>query len=1132
MSAYAGSLVPVTTPYVSLDRIPLVLLLGALVVGFSRGRLEPRQRHAASLVSIGMALGLLAIHAAHLVMLEPAHRALRDVTTNLVRIGSFDANLGFFLAPTAAFLLFLPLMGSAFFLAKTKFVEKNSSAASGFHASVLLLCAGVSTSLLADGFVGLVVGLSLAIIATYLLGVHDKRLGKPVVTAGRLFVLQSAGIASLLAGFVLLFWSLGGTWRDDGYLPNYRARFVAVHDRDRLVADEDVVVPDSAPRGERDAALIGRRAKERGSLTFTSHPGARVFIDAGDKDLTRIEPFATAPFVRKDLSVGPHDVVIVPEGAAIVTGDGHEVAWIDRLVIGTGENVSLVPLGQTTTFSEIDDQLALVDDTGRHFLRNALFNNTIRGLFSVTSVLVFLLGFGALLLGAPVLIVPWAARTSSPSTWNVLRISAVVLALYPLVRLREIVEFHYGMLAVLFFAGAVLATILRTQKPSLLLGAVTLFATTLFFAPNIAHASMDDVAKMSLRPERGDIVELDYAADGETMVGAFVIRNDGSTPLTVTGARLVHSDAVPRLPPFVTAEIEGAKGQPVVVDPGKERRALIRWKYGAARAREFYGLAYAEPGDASTGGLVPVHAARSRDLGAWGDRALSMLVGFPLLASVLALVLRVLRRDTPRILAVSSALVFAIQLVFVAAIGWRFDKAFGRADGNDGYQFIERFVLIPTRGIEYFLGLDGLSLTLVLTVAIAALLASIASVSLRERAFWFHVLAPVFVSSTIGIFLSLDLSLFGAFWFVGIIAAALLVAYRGTEGSRRAAWQLGALSIAGLLFLVAAASWLHAHSDPEHLIDGRFVLYSFSIPDLSRVNWANSEAPLFGTHGLVVVWIALFAAFGLRLVTLGSVFVESDAPTNVLVPAALIGTGIHGLLRLNVGVLPQGTKWAATTVIILGVVAMIVFAFLARLQTNVKRWMAHGATAYAGLILVGLGSCTPQGIAAAVHVAVSLTLAIGLFAMLAEALESRGQTVDSNRLSGLSQDMPLFAGMFLVSTFLLIGVPGLAGFWGPLLAVVGAFPRQPLLAIGTMAGVVFLGAVQIRFAGRILFGAVDKKRASAWPDLRRDELLVIVPLLVFVVGLGLSPRTVFSLLDAVLLDLHRLVDAAGAMQVG
>jgi NADH-quinone oxidoreductase subunit M len=662
-----------------------------------------------------------------------------------------------------------------------------------------------------------------------------------------------------------------------------------------------------------------------------------------------------------------------------------------------------------------------------------------------------------------------------------------------------------------------------------------------FFAPTDAFASKEPIPQMSLRPERGEIVELDYAPDGETMVGAFVIRNISSTPLTVSGARFVHSEAIPRIPPFVTVELEGSKGQPVVIEPGKEQRAIIRWQYGASRAREFYGLAYAEPSDTRVEGLVPVHGARPRNLGPLGDRALSVIVWFPILASILALVLRVLRRDMPRLLAASSTLVFAVQLAFVAAIGLRFDKAFARQDGNDGYQLVERFVITPPGGTEYFLGVDGISLTLVITVCIAALLASIASFSLRDRATAFHVIAPIFVSSVLGVFFSLDLLLFCAFWFVGVIAVTLLIASRGTLGARRAAIQLGAVSFAGMFFIVAAANWLCTRSDGAYLVDGRSMLHSLAIPDLAHVNWASIDTTLFGAKDITVVWSALFVAFVLRLVTWGNVFAESDAPTNMLVPAALIGTGIHGLLRLNLGVMPQGTQWAATTIIVVGLIMVIVCAFWAHFQTNMKRWIAYGATGYAGFALIGLGSRTPQGIASTMHIAVSLALAIGLFAMLAQTLETRVQSVDMTRLRGLSEDMPMFAWFFLAAGFVLLGLPGLAGFWGPLLAVVGVLPRNVPLALGAIASTVVLAALHIRFAGQILFGAVDSKwrkskelaaSAGKFPDLTRNELVVLVPLVVTAVGLGFSPRMLFSLLDAVLLDLHRLVDAAGAMQVG
>lgn len=1120
MSAYAGPLVPVTSPYVALDRLPLVLLLGALIIAWSGQRLEPRRRHAVALVSIGMALGLLAVHVAHLVMLDPARRALRDVTTNLVRIGSFDANLGWFLDPTSAFLLLVPLVGSAFFLARTKFVKKDDTARR-FQSGVLLLCTGVSTALLADGFVLLLMGKSLAMVATYLLIVRDQRLSAPVATAHRLFMLQSAGSAAFLAGFVLLFWSLGGAWRDDGYLSDYRARFVAVHAPGHKPDANDVVVPGDAPRGERDAAAVARKAKAQGSLTFTSHPGARVFVDTGDKNLDRAEPFAAAPFVRKELSAGPHEVQIVPGGAAIVAGDGHEVAWIERLVVDVGEDVSIVPLGQTTTFSEVEDQLGLVDDEGRHFVRNAVFNRTLRGSLGVVPLLVFLAALGALLVGAPVLLVPWFARISPSPAWNVASISAVVLAIYPLVRLRSFVSFHLDLVAALFLVAVMIVMLVRSRRPSLIVGAATI---ALFASPSVTKA--DDGECMVLLTELGKAVELQYAPDGETMYGEFVIQNKCSGSKTVTHASMNPHEHVPRIPPFVTAEIEGAKGQPVVLEPGKQRRVVVRWKYSATRAREFHGLAGVYLSDGRLGRLVPVHAARPRDLGPWGDRALSFIVGFPLVGVLLALVLRVLRRDTPRNLAVASALVFAANVAFVLAICVRFDNQFSRADGNDGLQFVERSVWLNYAGIEWFLGLDGLSLTLVLMTSIAGLLAAIASTHLRDRAVWFHLLAPVVVSSAVGVFVAQDIFFVCLFWLIGAFAATGLVASR----SKNEAYRFGALALAGTVFLGASAYWLYSHSNPTYLVNGEIVVKTCGLPDLSRVDWVDLDwGYLFGARGIVIVWSALFVAFVLRLVTLKSVLAEMDTPTNMLLPAASVGTGIYGLLRLNVGMMPAGTRWAATTVIVLGIVMIFVFASLARLQTNVKSWLAHAATAYAGFALVGIGSCTPQGIAAAVHVAVSLMLGIGLLAMLAQALDTRAGTHDG----GLSKGVPLFTGTFLIAVFVLVGLPGLAGFWGPLLAIVGVFPRQPLLGVWAIVAFVVLCAVGMRINGRMLFGAVDeKRRKSQWADLQWDELLVLVPLVVIAVGLGISPRTLFSLLDSVILDLHRLVDAAGAMQVG
>lgn len=1106
MSAYAGSLVPASTPYVALDRLPLILLLGALFVAFAGHRLEPRRRHAIALVSIGMALGLLGVHAAQLFNLEPSRRALRDVTTNLVRIGSFDANLGFFLDPTTAMLLLVLLASAAFFLARTKFVEKNAPAAGPFQASLLLLAAGVPTALLADGFVGLLLGLSLSMIATFGCVSSDDRLSNPTATASRLFQFQIAASAILLTGFVLLFWTLGGSWPKDGYLSDFRARFVPVYGRDHRPSTGDVVAPSDAPRGERDVATIAQRAKARGSLTFLSHPGTRVFIDVGDKVLDSLEPFATTPFVRKELSVGPHEVVIVPGGGAIVSGDGREVAWIERLDVRSGEDVAIVAVGQTTTFSEIDDQVELVDDDGKHFLRNALFNRTLYGALSVVPLVVFLATLGALLFGAPVLLVPWFGRVSSTPTWNIVRIAAVVLALVPLVRLRALVMFHLDIVLAVVVAAALLVTLARTRRPAWILGAAALTLATL----QGTASAKDDAGHLTMRPEFGDVVELDYAPDGETMLGGFVVRNDGSKPVQISGARLRGNETVRHSPPFATVELDSAKGEGVIVDPGKQRRVVIRWRYSAARAREFFGHVFVETNAECSPSVLPVHATRPRDLGPFGDRILSFILGFPLLATLLALVLRLLRRDTPRFLAGASGLVFGVQLAFIVALCVRFDKRFGHADGNEGLQFIERSVLSPKMEVEWFLGVDGISLMFIVITSIAAFLAAVASWSAKNRVLEFHVWTPVLISSAMGIFLARDLFLFCFFWFVGIVVLTILLARSGEQKARRVTLGLGAIAAAGAVFLGASAHWLHGYSDPSYLVNGRFVVNSWSIPDLARVDWMNTAKTLDAPTGFIMVWTALFVAFVSRIVTLGSVFAFLDAPRNVIVPVVWGGPAIYGLLRLNLGTMPVGLQWAAKTVVVVGIAIVAIFSALARLQTNLRMWIGHVATAYAGFALVGLGSCTPQGIAAAVHVSVSSMLGLGLGAMLVSTIEQRLLTVDG--------------------TLVALGIFSLAGFWGPLLAIVGVFPRGPVLALMTIVAWVFLGITSLGMVRRLFGGAEEKAKKQA--NIGPNEWVVIGLVVLVVLGLGFAPRTLFSLLDTVILDLHRMVDAAGALQVG
>lgn len=1127
MSAYADSLVPAVAPHIALDRLPLILLAGAGVAALFRDRLEAKQRHSVALVSIGMALGLLAVHIVHLFVLNSAERTLRDVTTNLVRIGSFDANLGFVMDPFAALALVVSLGAGTFFIARTKVAKKDDSSADAFRACVLLLCAGVSTAVMADGFVALAIGLSLSILATFLLVVHDKQLANEAATAQRIFLLQSAGSAALLTACITLFWGLGGAWRGDGYISDYRARFEPVYGRSHLSAVEEVVMPEDAPRGERDAAAIAKQAKERGSLTFTSHPGTRVFVDVGDKVLAGTEPFATTPFVRKELSAGPHDVIIIPGGGAIVAGDGHEVAWIERLIVTPNEDVSIVPIGQATTFVEVDDQLGLMDGTKKHFMRNALFSRTLYGVLPLAALIVFLAALGGVLLGAPLLLVPWFGGTAPTPTWNILRVSGIVLALCPLVRLHGVVLFHLEVVAAVFVLAIALALLLKTRRATWILGAATI---ALLLNPTSASAE-EAKGHLTIRSEFGDVVELEYAPDGESMRAAFVIRNDGATPVLITKAQLAGSDTVRHSPPFATVEIEGSSGESMWLEPGKQKRALIRWKYGMARAREFFGHVFVDANAPSSPSVLPVHASRSRDLGPWGHRALSLIVGLPLLAAGLALVLRLLRRDKPRILAISTTLVMGAHLVFVLAVAGRFDSQFARADGNEGLQFIERSVWLSNLGVEWFLGVDGVSLLFVLVTAIVAFCTAMASWTSKSDTFAFHVLIPIIVSAALGVYVAQDLFVFCLAWLIGALAVITLVFWGKDAQRRRQAVGLGAIALGGMVFLGAAAHWLHDHSDPTYLVDGHYHVKAWNFPDLARTEWIHSAKTLYESTGLTLIWSGLFIAFVSRLVTSSLVFAKTSFPTNAILPTVWAGSAFYGLVRVNLSLMPVGLAWAATTVIVTGMAMMVVFAWSARMQTTLQNRLGRLGSAYAGIALVGLGSYTPQGIAAVMYVFASLSFGLALSGGLCALAEERTLPTNVGQWNGLSRQMPLYTAALVIAVFAFAAMPGTSGFWGGLFSVVGAFPRQPICAVLTLVAAVFLGTMSLQSIVQ-MFRKADGKSKKTLPDLSRHEWAFLLPAALLIVVLGFSPRTLFSLLDAVILDLHRLVDAAGATQVG
>ncbi len=1203
MPAYAGPLTPVEAPLVPLGLVPLATLFAAIFVALFGPRIGRRRAAHLSLGATVLALGFALANVVRLASLAPARRALHDVAFRLLRIGSLDANVAFTFDPLAAALLLASLVAVALVFVFAGKTLADDRAAIRFAATASLLATGLSLVALAADAIVWLFGWGGVMVATYLFLVQGKSSHASASAGMRSGVVASLGGAGLVGGFVLLFWGLGGAWLDEGqFLADYRARFVPVHAEGRIPYEAIVAEDIDKPRGERDANVIAARGKTRGLLTFTSHPGARVYVGVSDRAqlAQNPEPFAIAPFVRREIAAGANAIVVVPGGGATVTGDGMEVAWIERLVVPEGEEVRIVPIGPTVTFAEIHDQLVIRDEATQPIVKGSLVRKIGAGSLDLVTLVCLLLFFGAAatsaaaalpLLSGAASLTPWPTRT------------LLVLALLPgpflLVRLRDLFAASpdassvVDIGSVLLIVLAALLVFLRRapllQTTGFKLGEVALeAATTIARGASKLVSTIDDLVlglparllerlfslfvvlvilfgfaspafadapagRAVLRAEHGDHVELSLSPDGEHLAGVFFIRNDGTGPLELARVDVRTSASDPRTPPGLTVNIEGSRGATTRIPPGQERRVIVKWRYEAARARELYGQVLVES-DArvSEGGepgrplAIAIHAERSLGLGFLGKNPLSFLLLVPLLGSVLALLLRLARRDGPRVLAATSALVHGSLLVFIGWLCVRFDRLFARVDGNDGFQLLERGPLVPSLGVEYFLGVDGISLVLVASAVLVAFVASIASVSLRDRPASYHALAGLFLTATLGVLVSLDLFLFCAFWLLGIIPTCLLVARRGGPGPRRAAARVLASSLLGAALLCAAAWFLWQNADPTYLSTGEAVRRSSAIPELARVAWVDKGLTLFGHPAVKVLWTALFVAFALRLSAfpfpgyLADAHAESEAPTSVLLSGALVSTGVYGLLRLNVGMLPDGMRWAATTVSILGAAGILVSAFVALAQDDLKRFLARIAGAHVGFALLGMGSLTPQGFQASVVVAATHGVILGLLFVLVSVLDSRVQTRDLGRFGGLVREMPLFALLFGLGMLASLGLPLLAGFWGPLLAFWGMFARHRGIAVFAAVGAVALACVHLFALGHLLFGEVREEWQKSkylepfggrFPELYGRELAAALPLAICIVVLGVAPRMMLGMVDQGCLEMHRLVDRAGPLQI-
>ncbi|HEV8112846.1 MAG TPA: NADH-quinone oxidoreductase subunit M [Planctomycetota bacterium] len=417
------------------------------------------------------------------------------------------------------------------------------------------------------------------------------------------------------------------------------------------------------------------------------------------------------------------------------------------------------------------------------------------------------------------------------------------------------------------------------------------------------------------------------------------------------------------------------------------------------------------------------------------------------------------------------------------------------------------------------LGLDGLS---VLMVGLTALLGPIVVLSteghIESRVKEFMVWLLVMQAGMLGVFLALDVILFYVFWETSLVPLYFIVGIWGGERRLYATIKFFLYTVAGSLVMMIAVIAL---------------VWRLDTTDIGRLTEMASSLPLS-----VQRW--MFAAFALAFAIKVPVLpfhtwlpdAHTEAPTSgsVVLAGVLLKMGTYGLLRFCIAMFPAAAVVAGPWMMALGALGIVYGAFLSMAQTDVKRLVACSSVSHLGYVVLGLFAMTQAGVRGGVLQMVNHGLSTGLLFLLVGMIYERRHTRALDQYGGIAAVMPVFALLFVVAVLSSAGLPGLNGFVGEYLILLGAFGASPWLSAFAVLGVVF-GAVYLLMATRrMLFGPVTREENRSLADLRPREILISLPIVALIVWIGVAPETFLSKtsgsVDAVL---RRVADARAAL---
>jgi NADH-quinone oxidoreductase subunit M len=474
---------------------------------------------------------------------------------------------------------------------------------------------------------------------------------------------------------------------------------------------------------------------------------------------------------------------------------------------------------------------------------------------------------------------------------------------------------------------------------------------------------------------------------------------------------------------------------------------------------------------------------------------LSLIVFLPLAGALLVLLAggggdRPDRERVVRTLALAVSLAtFAVTLL----LWWRFDPS------SADYQFVERHAWIPAFGIQYLIGVDGISLFLIVLTGFLtplALLSSWDSVHSNVKMFSFFLLA--LESSMLGVFVAIDLFLFYMFWDFVLIPMYFLIGIWGYERRVYAAVKFILYTMAGsvlMLIAIIGLAWAHGQANGGTL--------SFNLLDLQRVSlsWPLEKWFFLAFAVAFLIKVPLFPFH----TWLPDAHVEAPTAGSVILAGVMLKMGTYGLVRFAFPLFPSAAMHYAPWIAGLAVIGIIYGALVAMVQPDMKKLVAYSSVSHLGFVVLGLCAMNFQGVEGAIYQMLNHGVSTGGLFMIVGMLSDRRHTRLISEYGGLKAVMPRFVAAFLLITLSSIALPGMNGFVGEFLILLGGFLWNPTFAAFAATGMILSAVYMLWMFQRVNYGELTNAKNRALPDLTPREWALMVPTIAVAILMGVFP---------------------------